>query len=150
MIFRWQCAAAPRPKTCPQPASPASFAGQHDSFLNVRGEQAVLEACQQCYVSLFNDRAIKYRVLNKFEHMSVALSVGVQTMVRSDLTSAGVAFTIEPETRHDNLIYLTGSWGLGENVVQGAVNPDEYYLFKPALRAGHRAPAAAHEAAVPA
>ena len=117
----------------------ASFAGQHDSFLNVRGEQAVLEACQQCYVSLFNDRAIKYRVLNKFEHMSVALSVGVQTMVRSDLASAGVAFTIEPETGHDNLIYLTGSWGLGENVVQGAVNPDEYYLFKPALRAGHRA-----------
>ena len=117
----------------------ASFAGQHDSFLNVRGEQAVLAACQKCYVSLFNDRAIKYRVLHGFDHMAVALSVGVQTMVRSDLASAGVAFTIEPETGHENLIYLTGSWGLGENVVQGAVNPDEYYLFKPALRDGHRA-----------
>ncbi|SNC67853.1 phosphoenolpyruvate synthase [Hymenobacter gelipurpurascens] len=117
----------------------ASFAGQHDSFLNVRGEEAVLQACQKCYVSLFNDRAIKYRIQNGFEHLRVALSVGVQTMVRSDLASAGVAFTIEPETGHDNLIYLTGSWGLGENVVQGAVNPDEFYLFKPALRDGHRA-----------
>ena len=117
----------------------ASFAGQHDSFLNVRGAQRVVEACQQCFVSLFNDRAIKYRVLNGFDHMAVALSVGVQTMVRSDLASAGVAFTIEPETGHENLIYLTGSWGLGENVVQGAVNPDEYYLFKPALRVGSRA-----------
>lgn len=117
----------------------ASFAGKHDSFLNVRGEQAVLEACQKCFVSLFNDRAIKYRVLSKFDHMSVALSVGVQTMVRSDLASTDVAFTIKPETGHDNLIYLTRSWGLGENVVQGAVNPDEYYLFKPSLRNGHRA-----------
>ena len=117
----------------------ASFAGQHDSFLNVRGEAALLRACLKCYVSLFNDRAIKYRVHNGFDHMRVALSVGVQTMVRSDLASAGVAFTIEPETGHANLIYLTGSWGLGENVVQGAVNPDEFYLFKPSLRDGHRA-----------
>ena len=117
----------------------ASFAGQHDSFLNVRGAPAVVEACQKCFVSLFNDRAIKYRVINKFEHMAVALSAGVQTMVRSDLASAGVAFTIEPETGHDQLIYLTGSWGLGENVVQGAVNPDEYYLFKPSLRNKHHA-----------
>ncbi|MBF9237752.1 phosphoenolpyruvate synthase [Hymenobacter sp. BT683] len=117
----------------------ASFAGQHDSFLNVRGVQPVLHACQECYVSLFNDRAIKYRLQNGFDHMQVALSVGVQTMVRSDLASAGVAFTIEPETGHENLVYLTGSWGLGENVVQGAVNPDEYYLFKPALRHHSRA-----------
>ncbi|GAA4385796.1 phosphoenolpyruvate synthase [Hymenobacter koreensis] len=117
----------------------ASFAGQHDSFLNVRGEQAVLQACQQCFVSLFNDRAIRYRIQNGFEHLRVALSVGVQAMVRSDLASAGVAFTIEPETGHDQLIYLTGSWGLGENVVQGAVNPDEFYLFKPSVRNGCRA-----------
>ncbi len=117
----------------------ASFAGQHDSFLNVRGEDDLLRACQRCYVSLFNDRAIKYRVTNGFHHMRVALSVGVQAMVRSDLASAGVAFTIEPETGHPNFIYLTGSWGLGENVVQGAVNPDEFYLFKPALREGHQA-----------
>ncbi|ALW86742.1 phosphoenolpyruvate synthase [Hymenobacter sedentarius] len=117
----------------------ASFAGQHDSFLNVRGVDAVLHACQECLVSLFNDRAIKYRIQNGFNHLQVALSVGVQTMVRSDLASAGVAFTIEPETGHENLIYVTGSWGLGENVVQGAVNPDEFYLFKPALRQGKRA-----------
>ncbi|MBD2721047.1 phosphoenolpyruvate synthase [Hymenobacter armeniacus] len=117
----------------------ASFAGQHDSFLDVRSADAVLDACQKCYVSLFNDRAIKYRVQNGFDHLKVALSVGVQTMVRSDLASAGVAFTIEPETGHDNLIYLTASWGLGENVVQGAVNPDEFYLFKPALRTDKRA-----------
>ncbi|UYZ59655.1 phosphoenolpyruvate synthase [Hymenobacter latericus] len=117
----------------------ASFAGQHDSFLNVQGEQALLQACLRCYVSLFNDRAIKYRLQNGFDHLRVALSVGVQKMVRSDLASAGVAFTIEPETGHDNFIYLTGSWGLGENVVQGAVNPDEFYLFKPALRGGFRA-----------
>jgi len=116
----------------------ASFAGQHDSFLNQEGLAAVLDACHRCYVSLFNDRAIKYRVTNKFDHMQVALSVGVQAMVRSDLASAGVAFTIEPETGFEALIYLTGSWGLGENVVQGAVNPDEFYLFKPALRAGHQ------------
>ncbi|GAB2468035.1 phosphoenolpyruvate synthase [Hymenobacter qilianensis] len=117
----------------------ASFAGQHDSFLNVQGEEAVLQACQKCFVSLFNDRAIKYRLQNGFDHLRVALSVGVQMMVRSDVGSAGVAFTIEPETGHANLIYLTGSWGLGENVVQGAVNPDEFYLFKPSLRSGHRA-----------
>ncbi|GAB3242343.1 phosphoenolpyruvate synthase [Hymenobacter seoulensis] len=116
----------------------ASFAGQHDSFLNVRGEAAVLQACQQCYVSLFNDRAIKYRLQHGFDHLQVALSVGVQRMVRSDLASAGVAFTIEPETGHEQLMYLTGSWGLGENVVQGAVNPDEFYLFKPSLRRGQR------------
>nr|WP_240935683.1 phosphoenolpyruvate synthase [Hymenobacter sp. HDW8] len=117
----------------------ASFAGQHDSFLNVQGEEAVVQACQRCFVSLFNDRAIKYRLQNGFDHLRVALSVGVQMMVRSDVGSAGVAFTIEPETGHANLIYLTGSWGLGENVVQGAVNPDEFYLFKPSLRSGYRA-----------
>ncbi|WP_133272718.1 phosphoenolpyruvate synthase [Hymenobacter radiodurans] len=117
----------------------ASFAGQHDSFLNVQGEEGVVQACQRCFVSLFNDRAIKYRLQNGFDHLRVALSVGVQMMVRSDVGSAGVAFTIEPETGHANLIYLTGSWGLGENVVQGAVNPDEFYLFKPSLRSGYRA-----------
>ncbi|ALD21467.1 phosphoenolpyruvate synthase [Hymenobacter sp. DG25A] len=116
----------------------ASFAGQHDSFLNMEGTEAVLEACRRCYVSLFNDRAIKYRIQNGFPHMQVALSVGVQLMVRSDLASAGVAFTIEPETGFEPMIYLTGSWGLGENVVQGAVNPDEFYLFKTSMRAGHQ------------
>ncbi len=112
----------------------ASFAGQHDSFLNIKGDEVLLDTCQKCFASLFNDRAIKYRINNGFEHMHVALSVGVQRMVRSDLASAGVGFTIEPETGFENMIYLTGSWGLGENVVQGAVNPDEFYLFKPSIR----------------
>ncbi len=112
----------------------ASFAGQHDSFLNIKGEEVLIHTCQKCFASLFNDRAIKYRINNGFDHMHVALSVGVQRMVRSDLASAGVGFTIEPETGFENMIYLTGSWGLGENVVQGAVNPDEFYLFKPSLR----------------
>lgn len=109
----------------------ASFAGQHDSFLNVFGDEQLLRAVHRCYVSLFNDRAIKYRVDNGFEHMKVELSVGIQQMVRSDKSCAGVAFTIEPETGHENFIYITGAWGLGENVVQGAVNPDEFYFFKP-------------------
>jgi pyruvate, water dikinase len=113
----------------------ASFAGQHDSFLNVSGEVDLLQAIHRCYVSLFNDRAIKYRIDNGFDHMQVALSVGVQHMVRADKSCAGVAFTLDPETGFDKVIYITGAWGLGENVVQGAVNPDEFYMFKPAI--GH-------------
>jgi pyruvate,water dikinase len=111
----------------------ASFAGQHDSFLNIAGQERLLAAIQQCYVSLFNDRAIKYRIDNGFEHMQVALSVGVQRMVRADLGSAGVAFTIDPESGSDQVVYITAAWGLGENIVQGAVNPDEFYVFKPAI-----------------
>lgn len=114
----------------------ASFAGQHDSFLNIKGDSALRDAVHKCYVSLFNDRAIKYRVDNGFEHMDVALSIGIQRMVRSDKASAGVAFTIEPESGNRNLVYITGAWGLGEAVVQGAVNPDEYYFFKPAIENG--------------
>jgi pyruvate, water dikinase len=111
----------------------ASFAGQHESYLNVTGAENVIEAVQRCYASLFNDRAIKYRQDNGFKDMQVALSVGVQLMVRSDKASAGVIFTIEPENGNQNLIYVTGAWGLGESVVQGAVNTDEFYLFKPAI-----------------
>ncbi|WHF51316.1 phosphoenolpyruvate synthase [Chryseobacterium gotjawalense] len=114
----------------------ASFAGQHDSFLNVRGEENLLNAVQQCYVSLFNDRAIKYRIDNGFDHMQVGLSVGVQYMVRSDEGCAGVIFTIDPESGFENAIYITGAWGLGENVVQGAVNPDEFWVFKHTLSQG--------------
>jgi pyruvate,water dikinase len=116
----------------------ASFAGQHDSFLNIRGQDAVAKAVHSCYVSLFNDRAIKYRADHGFDHMSVQLSVGVQRMVRSDKGASGVAFTIDPENGHEQLIYITGAWGLGEAVVQGLVNPDEYYFFKPALKTGKR------------
>ncbi|WP_276370197.1 phosphoenolpyruvate synthase [Chryseolinea sp. H1M3-3] len=114
----------------------ASFAGQHESFLNIHGVDQVLESVRSCYASVFNDRAIKYRMDNNFADMQVGLSVGVQIMVRSDRGSAGVAFTIEPENGNENLIYITGAWGLGESVVQGAVNTDEFYVFKPALAAG--------------
>lgn len=111
----------------------ASFAGQHDSFLNIAGSDNVLHAVKQCYASLFNERAIKYRIDNGFSDMQVGQAVGVQIMVRSDKGSAGVAFTIEPENGNNNLIYITGSWGLGESVVQGAVNTDEFYVFKPGI-----------------
>lgn len=116
----------------------ASFAGQHESYLNVLGADNLMKAVVRCYASLFNDRAIKYRIDNGFSDMQVYLSVGVQLMVRSDLGSAGVIFTIEPENGNSNLIYVTGSWGLGEAVVQGAVNTDEFYLFKRAVEKGER------------
>ncbi|MBK8659415.1 MAG: phosphoenolpyruvate synthase [Bacteroidetes bacterium] len=114
----------------------ASFAGQHESFLNIIGADAVVDACHRCYISLFHDRAIKYRIDNHFEHMQVALSCGVQKMVRSDLGAAGVAFTLDPESGFREVIYITGAWGLGENVVQGAVGPDEFLVFKPTLAKG--------------
>lgn len=117
----------------------ASFAGQHDSFLNISGEENVLQAVKQSYASLYNDRAIKYRIDNGFSDMQVGQSVGVQLMVRSDKGCAGVAFTLEPEYGNENIIYITGAWGLGESVVQGAVNTDEFYLFKPAIRQGGQA-----------
>ncbi|MDX5421704.1 MAG: phosphoenolpyruvate synthase, partial [Hymenobacteraceae bacterium] len=112
----------------------ASFAGQHDSFLNISGADAVVEACQFCFASLYNDRAIKYRTDNGFEHMKVALSAGVQRMVRADEGCAGVIFTIAPESGLDSVIFITGNWGLGDTVVQGAVNADEFYVFKEGLR----------------
>jgi pyruvate, water dikinase len=117
----------------------ASFAGQHDSFLNVRGEQQLLDAVHKCYVSLFTDRAIKYREENNFNHMNVSLSVGVQKMVRSDLASSGIVFTIEPETGFKDIVHISGCWGLGENIVQGNINPDEFYVFKPTFRNGKNA-----------
>ncbi|GAA4436892.1 phosphoenolpyruvate synthase [Pontibacter saemangeumensis] len=117
----------------------ASFAGQHESYLNIAGEEQVLKACLRCYASLFTGRAIKYRHDHGFEHMKVYLSVGVQKMVRSDLASAGVCFTLDPESGFDKVVFITGSWGLGENVVQGAVNSDEFYVFKPTLRQGQKA-----------
>ncbi len=114
----------------------ASFAGQHDSYMNVKTEEELLDAWKKCVASLFTDRAIKYRQKNGFEHMKVALSVGVQKMVRSDKSSAGVAFTIDPESGFHNVILINGAWGLGDNVVQGAVLTDEFYLFKEALKTG--------------
>ncbi len=111
----------------------ASFAGQQESYLNIRGEPALLDACRRCYASLFTDRAISYRNAKGFDHLKIALSVGVQRMVRSDLGSAGVMFSIDTETGFDKVVLLNASWGLGENVVQGAVDPDEYQVFKPLL-----------------
>jgi pyruvate,water dikinase len=111
----------------------ASFAGQQESFLNIRGEDALLEACRRCYASLFTDRAISYRQIKGFDHLKVALSIGVQRMVRSDLAGAGVMFSIDTETGFDKVVLINAAWGLGENVVQGAVDPDEYEVFKPLL-----------------
>ena len=117
----------------------ASFAGQHDSYLNVAGEPALLDAIRRCLASLFTDRAIRYRIDNGFDHFKVYNSVGVMKMVRSDLASAGVIFTLDTETGFEDVVFLTGSYGLGENVVQGTVDPDEFYVFKPTFRAGKRA-----------
>ena len=114
----------------------ASFAGQQETYLNVRGEQELLAACRRCFASLFTDRAISYRQLNGFDHFEVALSIGVQRMVRSDLACSGVMFSIDTETGFRNAVLLTAAYGLGENVVQGAVNPDEYLIFKPTLEQG--------------
>ena len=111
----------------------ASFAGQHESFLNIRGEEALLDAVKKCFASLYTDRAIKYREDNRFAHEKVTLSVGIQNMVRSDKGCSGVGFTVEPESGFRDIIHLSGVWGLGENIVQGAVIPDEFLVFKPTL-----------------
>ena len=117
----------------------ASFAGQQETFLNVRGEERLLACMHEVFASLFNDRAIAYRVHSNFDHNAVALSVGVQHMVRSDLGAAGVMFTLDTDSGFRDVVFLTSAYGLGETVVQGAVNPDEFYVYKPALRAGRRA-----------
>jgi pyruvate,water dikinase len=117
----------------------ASFAGQQETFLNVRGETAVLKAMHEVFASLFNDRAISYRVHQNFDHNAVALSAGVQHMVRSDLGSSGVIFTLDTDSGFRDVVFITASYGLGETVVQGAVNPDEFYVYKPTLRAGKQA-----------
>jgi pyruvate,water dikinase len=114
----------------------ASFAGQHESYLNIKGEDALLHAVKKCFASLYTDRAIKYREDNGFAHDKVLLSVGVQKMVRSDKASSGVGFTLEPESGFRNIIHLSGVWGLGENIVQGTVTPDEFFIFKPTLLLG--------------
>ena len=116
----------------------ASFAGQQDSFLNIRGIRNLLATCPRLFASLFNDRAISYRASRGFDHRHVALSIGVQKMVRSDLAASGVMFTLDTETGFRDVVFINASYGLGENVVKGAVNPDEFCVFKPALAAGKR------------
>ncbi|AXX97965.1 phosphoenolpyruvate synthase [Profundibacter amoris] len=111
----------------------ASFAGQQETYLNVRGEKALLNTCRRCYASLFTDRAISYRKIKGFDHQKIALSVGVQRMVRSDIGGSGVMFSIDTESGFDKVVLINAAWGLGENVVQGAVNPDEYEVYKPLL-----------------
>jgi pyruvate,water dikinase len=116
----------------------ASFAGQHETFLNIRGLPSLLEACKKCFASIFTDRAFFYRQSHGFDHLRIALSIGVQKMVRSDLACSGVMFSIDTETGFTNAVLINGSYGLGENVVQGAVNPDEYIVFKPTLKQDFR------------
>jgi len=117
----------------------ASFAGQQDTFLNIHGEQSLLDACRRCFASLFTDRAIHYRIDNGFDHFQVALSIGVMKMVRSDLAASGVFFSLDTESGFRDVVFITGAFGLGENVVQGAVDPDEFYVHKPTYASGHRA-----------
>jgi len=117
----------------------ASFAGQQDTYLNVKGERELLSKIKSCFASLFTNRAISYREDMGYDHFDVYLSVGVQKMVRSDLACAGVIFSIDPESGFQDALYITGAYGLGENVVQGTVNPDEFYVFKPTLRQGYKA-----------
>jgi pyruvate,water dikinase len=116
----------------------ASFAGQQETYLNVQGHQALLDACKRCFASLFTDRAISYRVDKGFDHFRIALSIGIQRMVRSDLAASGIMFSIDTETGFPDAVLINASYGLGENVVQGAVIPDEYYVFKPTLKQGFR------------
>lgn len=116
----------------------ASFAGQHETYLNVRGINAVLDACKRCFASIFTDRAFYYRQAHGFDHLAVALSVGVQKMVRSDLACSGVMFSIDTESGFTNVVLINASYGLGETIVQGAVNPDEFMVFKPTLKQGYR------------
>lgn len=116
----------------------ASFAGQQETYLNVHSEEQILHSCKKCFASLFTDRAISYRVDKGFDHFDIALSIGIQKMVRSDLACSGVMFSIDTESGFDKVAFVTGAYGLGENVVQGAVNPDEYLVFKPTLEEGYR------------
>ena len=117
----------------------ASFAGQHESYLNIRGPRDLMDACRRCFASLFTDRAICYRIDNGFDHFKVALSVAVMKMVRSDLAASGVIFTLDTESGFRDVVFVTGAYGLGENIVQGAVDPDEFYVHKPTFNSGFRA-----------
>ncbi|NIP42048.1 MAG: phosphoenolpyruvate synthase [candidate division Zixibacteria bacterium] len=116
----------------------ASFAGQHDSFLNIRGQDQIIAACKNCFASLFTDRAISYRQAKGFDHFSIGLSVAVQKMIRSDMASSGVMFTIDTESGHKDIVLINASYGLGEGIVQGAMSPDEFYVHKPTLALGYK------------
>jgi len=133
------CAVAVRSSATAEDLPEASFAGQHESYLNVTGEASLVQAVHKCFASLYTDRAIKYREDNGFGQRKVALSVGVQKMVRSDKACSGIGFTLEPESGFRDIVHLSGVWGMGENIVQGAVTPDEFFVFKPMLSQGKKA-----------
>jgi pyruvate,water dikinase len=135
---RGLCEVAVRSSATAEDLPGASFAGQQESFLNIKGREALLDAVKRCIASLFTNRAIVYRVEQGFDHMKVALSVGVQRMVRSDVASAGVMFTLDTESGFRDVVLINGAWGLGESVVQGKVTPDQYYIHKPTLAQGFR------------
>ncbi len=116
----------------------ASFAGQHDTYLNIQGDTALLDACRHCFASLFTDRAITYRINNNFDHFKVALSISIMKMVRSDLAASGVMFSLDTESGFRDVVYITGAYGLGENIVQGLIDPDEFYVHKPTFQQGYR------------
>ncbi|HEY6859824.1 MAG TPA: phosphoenolpyruvate synthase [Pseudolabrys sp.] len=137
--YRTSVAVAVRSSATAEDLPSASFAGQHESFLNVSGTDELFEACRRCFASIFTDRAISYRVDNGFDHFKVALSVGVMKMLRSDRAASGVTFTLDTESGFRNVVFVTGVYGLGENIVQGTVDPDEFYVHKPTFSAGHRA-----------
>ena len=130
------CDVAVRSSATAEDLPDASFAGQQETYLNIRGEHSLIDACKKCFASLFTNRAIHYRVDKKFDHFKVALSIGVQKMVRSDLGASGVMFSIDTETGFRDVVLINAIYGLGENIVQGAVNPDEFYVFKPTLKRG--------------
>jgi pyruvate, water dikinase len=138
-LCAYECEVAVRSSATAEDLPQASFAGQHESFLNIKGEKEVVEAVKECFASLFTDRAIKYREDEGFDHMSIALSVGVQKMVRSDKACSGVGFTLDPDSGFRDVVHLAGVWGLGENIVQGEATPDEFFVFKPSLQQGKKA-----------
>lgn len=132
------CDVAVRSSATAEDLPDASFAGQQETYLNIRGVDSLIEACKRCFASLFTNRAISYRVDKHFDHFKIALSIGVQKMVRSDLACSGVMFSVDTESGFKNAVLINAAYGLGENVVQGAVNPDEYYVFKPTLKTGFK------------
>ena len=137
-MYGKNCDTAIRSSATAEDLPDASFAGQQETFLNIRGDHDVLEACKKCFASLFTDRAIAYREEKNYDHFSIGLSIAVQRMVRSDLAASGVMFSIDTESGFKDAVLINAAYGLGENVVQGAVNPDEFYIFKPTLKTGFK------------
>ena len=137
--YREDVSVAVRSSATAEDLPTASFAGQHESYLNVQGDEMLLDACRHCFASLFTERAVAYRIDQGFDHFKVFLSIGVMKMVRSDLAASGVMFSLDTESGYRDAVFITGSYGLGENIVKGAVDPDEFYVHKPTFRTGYRA-----------